>query len=299
MGTRSSADDKTAVVTGVLDAQSDNRLVEEAETGSVVVDTLRALLRIRSAQGAAKLLQQAVLDLGGMVTAAAEAGPDALPIDISVGEGAPLLAAAEPFSLARLQLERVLPRLVEDARQAVDLLRRTERLEEDSNHDALTGLANRRVLDRILLRAEEAAIIMIDLDHFKRLNDTYGHAAGDAVLVAFGRLLVREVRASDISCRIGGEEFVIVAARTTVPDALALIGRLRTAWSAVAPQPVTFSAGVAAAGPSGGASALLAADAALYRAKELGRDRTELASNLTDPSPVAALVDVRDSKATS
>ncbi len=161
-----------------------------------------------------------------------------------------------------------------------------------------TGLANRRVLDRVLPRAEDAAVIMVDLDHFKRLNDTYGHAAGDAVLVAFGRLLVREVRAGDISCRIGGEEFVIVAARTTVPDALALIGRLRAAWSAAAPQPVTFSAGVAAAGTLGGARALLAADAALYRAKALGRDRTEVAPDLTDPAYVAAPIDARDSEET-
>jgi diguanylate cyclase (GGDEF)-like protein len=245
-----------------------------------VVNLLRGLLRIGSARTAAELLHSAVRRLGATLVPASEAHPDALPVDVSLGEGPPLLAVAEPLSVTRMRLERILPRLVEDARHAIDLLRQTERLEEETQHDRLTGLANRRVLDRVLPRAGSGVVIMIDLDHFKRVNDTGGHAAGDAVLEGFGRLLVREVRATDTCCRVGGEEFVIVAADAEVSDALQLIGRIRAAWAKAAPQPVTFSAGVAAVSSPGGTSALLAADRALYRAKALGRDRTEVESDL-------------------
>jgi PAS domain S-box-containing protein len=94
-----------------------------------VAGMLRALLRIRSAAGAAELLQRTVKQLGGTVVAADDAGPDALPIDVSLGVGAPLLVEVARCTVERTQLERVLPRLTEDARQAVDLLRRRERLE--------------------------------------------------------------------------------------------------------------------------------------------------------------------------
>lgn len=267
-------DDSKACVTA--DEHCDRTRTED---GSVVIATLRALLRIRSARGAAELLQRAVRDFGGAVSPVADAGPDALPIDLSLGEGAPILAVAAPFSLARIEIERALPRLVEDARQAVDLLRHNQRLEADSNRDPLTGLANRRVLDRVLPRVEGGVVIMADLDHFKRINDLNGHAAGDAVLAAFGRLLTSEVRASDTTCRSGGEEFVIVSPYTSVPDAVVLVDRMRACWADFAPQPVTFSAGVAPVGPSGGTAALLAADRALYRAKGLGRNRTEVAAD--------------------
>ncbi len=250
---------------------------EVGGTGENVVSTmLRGLLRIRSAEAAAHLIQAAVRGLGGKLVYAAESGADALPIDLSLGEGEPLLAAAEPLSTARMQLERFLPRLVEDARQAVNLLRYSERLMEESNHDLLTGLANRRVLDRVLPRAMGGIIIMIDLDHFKSVNDTAGHQAGDEVLASFGRMLAHDVRASDVCCRLGGEEFVIVAAHADVASGVELVVRLRASWSKRAPFPVTFSAGVAAVGAAGGSVALIAADQALYRAKANGRNRTEI-----------------------
>jgi diguanylate cyclase (GGDEF)-like protein len=127
----------------------------------------------------------------------------------------------------------------------------------------------------VLPRATDGVVIFIDLDHFKQVNDTAGHDAGDAVLAEFGEMLNREVRASDTCCRLGGEEFVIVTAGATISDARDLTVRLRTAWLEAAPLPVTFSAGVAAIGDAGGAAALAAADRALYRAKASGRNRTE------------------------
>lgn len=244
---------------------------------SPVATMLRGLLRIRSADQAALLLQNAAVAFGGVLTSPAQASPNALPLDLSLGDGTPVFVEADPMSVARLQLERFMPKLTEDAREAVDLLRRNDRLKDASNTDPLTGLANRWVLDRVLPRTTHGAVVVIDLDHFKAINDTEGHHAGDAVLADFGQMLRNEARASDVCCRFGGEEFVIIASGTTVAEAVDLTGRLRDAWVHVRHQPVTFSAGVAAIGfgIAGGRDALAGADRALYRAKELGRDRTE------------------------
>jgi diguanylate cyclase (GGDEF)-like protein len=159
----------------------------------------------------------------------------------------------------------------------VHLLRRTERLQDESFRDGLTGLGNRRVLDRVLPRTSTGSIVMLDLDHFKQVNDDDGHAAGDAVLRSFGQMLGAQVRAQDTICRVGGEEFALVLSDLDVAAAVALVDRIRASWSAQSPQPVTFSAGVAPVTHEGGAGAIVAADRALYRAKELGRDRTETA----------------------
>ena len=251
-------------------------LVAEAEA---IARMLRRLLRIRSAAAAAALLQRTVRELGGGLVLATDAGDDALPVDVSLGEGPPLLPRAALQSTARTQLERVIPRLTEDARQAVDLLRRQERLQTQSDVDVLTGLTNRRVLERVLPRTLRGVVVMIDLDHFKRVNDTLGHAAGDEVLAAFGSVLSRSVRAGDVCCRIGGEEFVVIAADPGLDAAEGLIDRIRKTWAASAPHDVTFSAGAAVVAAAGGGAALLAADRALYRAKAGGRDRTELADH--------------------
>jgi diguanylate cyclase (GGDEF)-like protein/PAS domain S-box-containing protein len=248
----------------------------ESTASDPVARTLRELLRIRSAQGAADLVRGFAEQMGATLVPAAEAGPGALPLDLSLGEGPPVLAEVDPLSPDRLQLERALPRLVEDARQAIDLLRQTDGFEVHTNHDALTGLANRRLLERVLARVDEGVVFIIDLDHFDKVIDTCGHDAGDAVLAGFGHMLGREVRASDTTCRFGGDEFVVVTAGTDLSVACDLVERLRSVWSDEAPQPVTFSAGVAPVSAFGGTAALLAADRALFRAKELGCNRTEL-----------------------
>ena len=253
---------------------TDAALLAEAEA---IARMLRRLLRIRSAAAAAALLQRLVRELGGSLVLATDAGEDALPVDVSLGEGPPVLPRAALLSPTRAQLDRVVPRLTEDARQAVDLLRRQERLRTQSDIDVLTGLANRRVLERVLPRTQRGVVVMIDLDHFKRLNDRRGHAAGDEVLAAFGSVLSRSVRAGDVCCRIGGEEFVVIAAEPGLAAAEGLIQRMRKTWEASASHDVTFSAGAAVVDEAGAGAALLAADRALYRAKALGRDRTELA----------------------
>jgi diguanylate cyclase (GGDEF)-like protein/PAS domain S-box-containing protein len=253
-----------------------------AGESDVVADLLRGLLRVRSAPAAVDLLHRTIRSMGGTPVPATEADEQALPVDVSLGEGPPVLVEVEQFTIARMQLERLLPRLVEDARQAVDLLRQTERLVEETARDELTGLANRRVLDRVLPRTRSGSVVMIDLDHFKDVNDRHGHAAGDAVLVSFGKVLRAQARAQDTSCRIGGEEFALVLTDAGVSGAVKLVDRIRKAWSSAAPQAVTFSAGIAAVDTHGGMAALVAADQALYEAKALGRDRTELAGTLVD-----------------
>jgi len=152
--------------------------------------------------------------------------------------------------------------------------------------DSLTGVGNRRRLEEALAqelgRAERTgrtlSAFIADLDHFKLVNDTFGHESGDKVLAAFGELLRRRTRASDVVARFGGEEFVVLMPETDLANAVLIAERVREAMATSRieplPEPVTVSFGVAerAAGEPG--RALLArADRALYEAKHAGRDR--------------------------
>jgi diguanylate cyclase (GGDEF)-like protein/PAS domain S-box-containing protein len=178
------------------------------------------------------------------------------------------------------------------AERAVQVLQ--EELRELSTHDALTGLYNRRYLEesfrRELLLAERAghpvSVIMGDLDHFKAVNDRDGHLAGDEVLRVFGNLMKHNARASDIICRYGGEEFLLVLPGMTQEGALERAEQLRRAMVATrfsygASQiMVTASFGIAVF-PSHGRTTdelIAAADTALYSAKAAGRNRVSLSS---------------------
>ena len=135
--------------------------------------------------------------------------------------------------------------------------------------DVLTGVANRRGFEEVFPRVMERArfdgrpvsIISLDIDHFKRINDTQGHEAGDAVLAAVGRALRERARVDDIVARVGGEEFVAVLPGVETAAAARVADRIRHAVPGV-----TLSAGVA--------YDLNGADTALYAAKRAGRDRT-------------------------
>lgn len=160
-------------------------------------------------------------------------------------------------------------------------------LAERAERDPLTGLGNRRHLDRrfgeLLAEAERHArplsAAVMDLDHFKQINDAHGHAAGDQVLVALAALLRENMRAGDALARVGGEEFVVVFADTPVARAAEVCERLRERlarqpWPGLlAAQAVTLSIGLAAAPPYEASDLLARADAALYEAKRLGRNR--------------------------
>jgi diguanylate cyclase (GGDEF)-like protein len=151
--------------------------------------------------------------------------------------------------------------------------------------DGLTGMLNRRALEQRLqelvaqaeISRQPVAVIAADVDHFKRINDTLGHATGDAVLVEVAYRLRKQLRAFDLAYRIGGEEFLVVLPGATVDTATVLADGLRRAVAAdtVAGVAVTMSFGVAATpgGPFDAAAVLADADAALYAAKAAGRDR--------------------------
>jgi diguanylate cyclase (GGDEF)-like protein/PAS domain S-box-containing protein len=171
-------------------------------------------------------------------------------------------------------------------------LRRQEKLREQAIRDPLTGLANRRYLEESLPRELHRAsrertalsIAMLDLDHFKRFNDAFGHDPGDSLLREVGRVLNEKLRKSDIACRYGGEEFVLVLPNSSLADIFERIDEIRLAVRDLQIRhgdrllgAVTVSAGVAEARDGMTARELLReADEALYGAKRAGRDRVVL-----------------------
>src|SRR5438445_816437 len=183
----------------------------------------------------------------------------------------------------------VLSAVIEDRGRAVEA---TQRLLQDLNdqtfRNTLTSLYNRRFmqdyLERELIRAKREraplALIMLDLDRFKQINDSAGHRAGDQVLVEVGALLKRHVRGSDIACRYGGEEFVVVLPKTTLESARRRSAEICSAIRREAEllRGVTASLGVALCPAHAmDAEALLrAADYALYEAKRAGRNRVRI-----------------------
>ncbi len=138
--------------------------------------------------------------------------------------------------------------------------------------DPLTGLASRGELVRVLERTDEGdAVVLIDLDGFKAVNDSKGHQAGDDNLATFGHSVRSVLRSTDIALRYGGDEIMLVLPQAGVEQCDALLERLRYRW--VRPDRPTFSAGVAIRGDEDAQETLRRADNALYEAKERGRDR--------------------------
>ena len=162
-----------------------------------------------------------------------------------------------------------------------------------SVRDSLTGLYNRRYMDETLIHelhrakrnGEQVAVLMLDIDHFKRFNDSFGHEAGDAVLQELGRYLRSSTRGGDIACRYGGEEFALILPSSTQQEGarraeeirqgvklLTLVDKKRSLGE------INVSLGVAVFPDHGTepAALLKAADSALYQAKRSGRDRVVL-----------------------
>jgi diguanylate cyclase (GGDEF)-like protein len=173
------------------------------------------------------------------------------------------------------------------------VMRLVRKLQHLSHHDSLTGLLNRRAFEYLLGRecqrlqrfGEHFSLLILDIDHFKRINDRLGHAAGDAVLTAVAQTLQNHAREVDRVARFGGEEFCVLLPRTTDEGALQAAERFRTAinntvvaWSDESIS-VTISTGLATALQSGESleELLRRADLALYQAKTEGRNRVVLA----------------------
>ncbi len=181
---------------------------------------------------------------------------------------------------------------------------RSVRIHRDAaSTDELTGLLNRRgflaaskvIIDRFEKTREPLSVMVFDLDHFKRINDRFGHVVGDHTLRLFALIAGLNMRASDVLGRIGGEEFVAILPGSAT-DAAVAAERVRLAFEAaavtIADQPIgaTVSIGVASGEPGADITAMIAAaDKALYMAKENGRNRTEL----TDERPSAPPRDER------
>lgn len=213
----------------------------------------------------------------------------------------PILAQGETLGILHVQATDEAPSLADSELSlkttfaghvglSVANIRLREALRNQSIKDPLTGLYNRRYLEEILQRETRRAVragysvgaLMLDLDHFKKFNDTYGHDAGDTVLRETASLLIKSVRAEDVVCRFGGEEFIVILPMADLKTSQARAERIRSRLRelAVVHQgqslgTITVSVGVAAL-PEHGTSPkelLEAADAALYRAKREGRDR--------------------------
>jgi diguanylate cyclase (GGDEF)-like protein len=208
-----------------------------------------------------------------------------------------LLRGATPASAEQApqrDWRQLLEAVAVEVGSAISNIMLREALRSQSIRDPLTGLYNRRYVEETVERERLRAIrehkpfsvIMIDLDHFKRLNDTYGHAAGDAVLQAFAGLLKANIRGEDIPCRYGGEEFLVILPGASPAIAQERAERLRVSFAGLT---VPFrdqmlpgssaSFGVASFPDHGDAwqEVLDAADAALYAAKRAGRNCTVLA----------------------
>ncbi len=218
----------------------------------------------------------------------------------------PVLAQGETLGIVHFQATDDVPEL--DASEisfkttfagqiglSIANIRLREALRTQSVRDALTGLYNRRYLEEMLARevrraaraGQSLGILMIDLDHFKSFNDTYGHDAGDVVLRETGASLTKSIRAEDFVCRFGGEEFVVILPTADLAASSTRAERLRMQMKELtvlhlgrSMGMLTISVGVAVF-PEHGASPkelMAAADAALYQAKRNGRDQIAIAS---------------------
>jgi diguanylate cyclase (GGDEF)-like protein len=249
-----------------------NRCLAEAPTRPLEITACRAL-----AEGYERTGQlQAALDLQKRLLAlvsqqSSEAARRAASVAAVRLETAQALAEARQFKqqTSDLQLSNE------------QLSRRAEDFQHQALEDALTGMPNRRRLDELLGSSRPMlSILMIDVDHFKRVNDEHSHAVGDAVLRELGRLLQANCREGDFAFRIGGEEFAMLLSAVSAERAVAAAERIRSAvlshaWAALAPGlAVTASFGVALVAEAATQVELMAlADRRMYEAKRRGRNR--------------------------
>jgi diguanylate cyclase (GGDEF)-like protein len=208
-----------------------------------------------------------------------------------------ILFWARSAAVFHQEARRTIAMVVPHVANALMMASLVEEVEARSLIDPLTGLANRRwleqrldeELDRVRRYERPLCLAILDLDHFKLVNDRLGHAAGDEALRKLAALLLAERRSTDLVCRYGGEELVLILPETWPGDAMILAERIRARAEAGAlghhpdGAPITLSIGVAGTGVDRNLPSTLfaAADAALYRAKSGGRNQVHLAVDFT------------------
>lgn len=237
----------------------------------------------------------------GIAPALEKGGEPSHVLFVPVRRGGSLMGAIEIY----LHNEPIIPQNLQDllqgiAAQAATAIRHAQvyrEQEETSLTDELTRLPNRRYLGQRFLQERQRArrghkplgALMLDIDHFKQINDTYGHLVGDAVLAELAAIIRRSTREADVAARYGGEEFAVIVLETSLEGAMRLAGRIRAAVErAVFPNHLhlTVSIGVACTDDAERFDDLFqAADAALYQAKGQGRNQVQAAIDVNAPKP--------------
>jgi len=245
--------------------------------GPVVIDDLGGVASLRG------LTDERGLPLGSACAAPLVSGDRLLGVLVALAPGATVFLPQDVQALETYAGHAAI---------ALSNARLVEQLEREASTDPLTGLANKRAFELAygaeLSRAARAggtvALVLIDIDHFKEINDTFGHPFGDRVLAAVAQALRSAVRTHDTVARLGGEEFAMLVPGADVEHAREIAERARALIADVELRGATLtsSAGAAAttAGPERSGELFDAADRALYEAKRLGRDRTEVARAL-------------------
>ena len=245
------------------------------------------VLRARQGTSPISIKVGEILPEGHPVTAASEDREVRLPL-VSFGENLGLLACVARHGQAMLANDRQALESVSDIlATATQNARYVDRVRQLAYRDGLTGVFNRRYFEtRLIEEITRAArygagvsVLMVDLDHFKKVNDEFGHMLGDDVLRAVSSIFMRTLRKVDVVCRYGGEEFAIILPATPGGSAYIVADKLRRAVAGAqhpgVPIPVTISVGVSEF-PANGITRddiVRAADAALYKAKENGRNQ--------------------------
>lgn len=257
------------------------------ETSRRVQETLKAVVgHIAEAQGGAGRFNETLTDIGGELRS--KTSPFEELVERLSSEMAEMTRHTELLDL----------RLTQSSVTIEQLRTHLETVRKDAMTDGLTGIANRKMFDlslrecvtQALDEAKPLSLLMLDIDHFKAFNDSWGHDTGDDVLRLVARMLIRNIKGQDLAARFGGEEFAILLPRTALEDATSLAESIRRAFvgrrivkkdTGTIVGAIAVSIGVSQYQPGEALGEFVRrADAALYRAKNAGRDRVWAATTI-------------------